>query len=118
MSKSFKSQDIYIPKKGDIIWINFNPQVGREQRGRRPGLVISPNIYNRKVGLVLVCPITSKIKGYPFEVSIPEQLPISGVILADQIKSLDYKTRQAEYICKLSKEKLVQVIDIITNFIS
>ena len=59
MSKSFKSQNIYIPKKGDIIWINFNPQVGREQRGRRPGLVISPNIYNRKVGLVLVCPITS-----------------------------------------------------------
>lgn len=118
MSKSSKSQEIYIPKKGDILWINFNPQLGREQRGRRPALVISPNIYNSKVGLILVCPITSKIKGYPFEVELSEELPISGVILSDQVKSLDYQTRQAEYICKLSPEKLVQVIQMIVNFLS
>lgn len=118
MSKSSNSQDIYIPKKGDIIWLNFNPQVGREQRGRRPALVISPNSYNRKVGLILVCPITSKIKGYPFEVELPEELLIKGVILSDQVKSLDYKIRQAEYICQLPPEKLVQVIELIVNFLA
>lgn len=118
MSKSFNDQSQYVPKKGDIIWINFNPQLGREQMGRRPALVISPNNYNRKVGLILVCPITSKIKGYPFEVSLPDKLSISGVLLADQVKSLDYRTRNAEFICKLPREILVQVTEIITNFLS
>ena len=104
---------LYIPKKGDIIWINFNPQSGREQMGRRPALVISPNVYNRKVGLIIVCPITTKVKNYPFEVKIPDGLAISGVVLADQVKSLDYQTREAEFVCKIPSETLAEVIIVI-----
>jgi mRNA interferase MazF len=106
----------YIPKKGDIIWINFNPQSGREQMGRRPALVISPNIYNHKVGLIVVCPITTKVKNYPFEVKIPDGLTISGVVLADQVKSLDYRTREAEFVCKIPSETLAEVIIMINLF--
>jgi mRNA interferase MazF len=105
----------YIPKKGDIIWINFNPQSGREQMGRRPALVVSPNIYNRKVGLIIVCPITTKIKNYPFEVKIPDTLIISGVVLSDQVKSLDYQTREAEFVCKIPSETLAEVIMMINK---
>lgn len=108
----------YIPEKGDIIWINFNPQSGREQAGRRPALVISPTVYNRRVKLIIVCPITTKIKGYPLEVPIPEGLAVSGVILADQIKSLDYQTRQAEFIDKLPDENLARVISIVTRLLN
>lgn len=89
----------YIPDRGDIVWLDFNPQVGREQAGRRPALVLSPAAYNRKVRLALVCPITTKVKGYPFEVALPEGVGISGVVLADQVKSLDWQLRQAEFIC-------------------
>jgi len=105
----------YIPKKGDIIWINFNPQSGREQMGRRPALVISPNIYNHKVGPIVVCPITTKVKNYPFEVKIPDGLTISGVVLADQVKSLDYRTREAEFVCKIPSETLAEVIIMINK---
>lgn len=105
----------YISKKGDIIWINFNPQSGREQMGRRPALVVSPNIYNRKVGLIIVCPITTKIKNYPFEVKIPDTLIISGVVLSDQVKSLDYQTREAEFVCKIPSEILAEVIMMINK---
>ena len=104
---------LYIPKKGDIIWINFNSQSGREQMGRRPALVISPNVYNCKVGLIIVCPITTKVKNYPFEVKIPDGLAISGVVLADQVKSLDYQTREAEFVCKIPSETLAEVIIVI-----
>ena len=76
----------YCPKRGDVIWISFNPQAGREQAGHRPALVLSPESYNRKVGLALLCPITSQAKGYPFEVEIPEGLKASGMILSDQLK--------------------------------
>jgi mRNA interferase MazF len=89
----------YVPKRGDAIWINFNPQAGHEQAGRRPALVLSPLAYNRKVKLAILCPITNKIMGYPFEVQIPENLKVSGVILADQVKNLDWQVRQAELIC-------------------
>lgn len=95
---------IYIPDRGDIIWITFNPQAGHEQAGRRPALIISPVAYNRKVGLAIMCPITSQIKGYPFEVKIPDGLKTSGVILSDQIKNLDWKARNAEFICKLPEK--------------
>jgi mRNA interferase MazF len=78
--------------------------------GRRPTLAISPNIYNRKVGLIVVCPITTKVKNYPFEVKIPDGLTISGFVLADQIKSLDYRTREAEFVCKIPSETLAEVI--------
>jgi len=86
----------YVPGKGDLIWLTFDSQAGHEQAGRRPAFVLSPEAYNRKTGLLLACPITSKVKGYPFEVPLPIGLPISGVILSDQIKSLDWKARKAE----------------------
>jgi len=88
-----KNKKIYIPDRGDIVWLEFNPQAGHEQAGLRPALVISPAAYNSLVGLALMCPITSKIKGYPFEVLIPKKFKINGAILADQIKSLDWRTR-------------------------
>lgn len=91
----------YIPNRGDVVWITFNPQAGHEQAGRRPALVLSPASYNGKVGLAILCPITSHIKGYPFEVLIPTGLKISGAILSDQVKSLDWRVRQAELVCKL-----------------
>lgn len=96
----------YVPSRGDIVWLEFNPQAGSEQAGRRPALVISPKPYNQKVGLSLFCPITSKVKGYPFEIAIPNNLKISGVILCDQIKSLDWRNRNAKFICKLPENIL------------
>lgn len=100
----------YIPSRGDIIWLEFTPQAGREQSGRRPALVISPRQYNQKVGLGLFCPVTSHVKGYPFEVKIPDNLMIKGVILSDQIKSLDWKIRKAKLICKLTNEVFKEVL--------
>ena len=91
----------YVPQRGDIVWINFTPQAGHEQTGKRPALVISPLIYNKKVGLAVFCPITSQIKGYPFEVIIPEGNKIRGVVLADQVKSLEYNSRKVQFISKL-----------------
>jgi len=85
----------YVPARGDLVWLDFDPQAGREQAGRRPALVISPAAYNRKVGLTLACPITSQVKGYPFEVALPVGLPISGVVLSDHVKSLDLTARRA-----------------------
>lgn len=100
----------YIPSRGDIIWLIFTPQSGHEQAGHRPALVISPRQYNQKVGLGLFCPVTSHVKGYPFEVNIPDNLMIKGVILSDQIKSLDWKIRKAKLICKLPNEVIEEVL--------
>ena len=86
----------YIPERGDIVWLEFNPQAGYEQAGHRPALVVSPRTYNEKVGLALFCPITSNVKGYPFEVVLPEKQKVSGAILSDQIKSLDWRVRKAK----------------------
>ena len=99
----------YIPERGDIVWLNFNPQSGHEQEGKRPAVVISPKEYNEKTGLGLFCPITSKIKNYPFEVNIKNP-KISGVVLSDQIKSLDWKTRDIEFIMKEKSEVVTEVI--------
>lgn len=101
----------YVPDCGDIVWLNFNPQAGHEQSGRRPALVISPQAYNEKTNLALFCPITNQKKGYPFEVTIPDNLEISGVVLSDQIKNLDWKTRKAEFICKLPKTELTETLN-------
>ncbi len=92
---------MYIPEKGDIVWIEMNPQAGHEQAGKRPAIVLSPKAYNEKVGLALFCPITTQIKGYPFEVIIPKGYRISGAILSDQIKSLDWKARKVSFACKI-----------------
>ena len=85
----------HVPDAGDLIWLDFDPQAGREQAGRRPAVVLSPAIYNRRSSLALVCPITSQQKGYPFEVALPATLPITGVVLADQVRSLDWRRRHA-----------------------
>ena len=100
----------YIPKRGDAIWLDFNPQAGREQAGRRPAFVVSPESYNGKVGLALLCPVTSRVKEYPFEVTIPDGLPVKGVILSDQLKSLDWRSRRADFICVLPDSVTREVI--------
>src|SRR5579859_1200113 len=100
----------YFPERGDAVWIDLDPQAGHEQSGRRPVVVISPIAYNKKVGLALFCPITNKIKGYPFEVIIPDGLKVKGTILSDQIKSLDWKARKAEIIDKLPSEIIDEVL--------
>lgn len=99
----------YVPRRGDIVWLSFDPQAGHEQAGRRPAFVVSPEAYNRKTGLFLACPITSKIKGYPFEVALPEDLEVGGVILADQIKSLDWKARRAKFAAKTDERMIDEV---------
>jgi mRNA interferase MazF len=91
----------YVPERGDIVWLEFSPHARHEQAGRRPAAVLSPRAYNGKVGLFLVCPVTSRQKGYPFEVAVPADLPIGGVILADRMRSLDWRARRAERICSL-----------------
>ena len=91
----------YVPERGDVVWITFNPQAGHEQAGRRPAVVLSPSRYNVRVGLALVCPITTRAKGYPFEVAIPPGLDVTGVVLADQVKSLDWRARKAQFTCSL-----------------
>lgn len=101
----------YVPTRGDVVWITLNPQAGHEQAGRRPALVLSPFSYNGKVGLAIFCPVTSQVKGYPFEVTIPPGLKLDGVVLADQVKSLDWRVRKAEFICKLSRETISEVLD-------
>ena len=100
----------YIPDRGDIIWITLNPQSGHEQSGRRPVLVLSGASYNKKVELAILCPVTSHVKGYPFEVLIPDGLEITGAILADQVKSLDWKVRGATFISKIPEPSLNEVI--------
>ena len=100
----------YVPARGDLVWINFDPQAGREQSGRRPAVVLSPASYNRKIGLAILCPITSKIKGYPFEAALPAGLPIVGVVLSDQFKSLDWSARRATYIDKLPADVIDDII--------
>lgn len=100
----------YVPERGDAIWIDFNPQAGHEQGGRRPAVILSPQSYNGKVGLCLLSPITNKAKGYPFEVSIPAGLGVTGVVLSDQAKSLDWRVRNAEFIGQLPETVTDEVL--------
>lgn len=102
----------YVPEKGDIVWLDFDPQAGHEQRGRRPALVISQKSYNEKVGLGIFCPITSKGKGYPFEVKTMGK-KINGCVLSDQVKSLDWKIRNIEFIEKSNNEVVDMVVEIL-----
>jgi mRNA interferase MazF len=100
----------FAPNRGDLVWLAFSPQAGHEQAGRRPAFVVSPVSYNRKAGLMLACPVTRRIKGYPFEVLLPGGLPVEGVVLADQVRSLDWRARQAEYICTAPPEVEEEVL--------
>jgi mRNA interferase MazF len=99
----------YAPDRGHVIWLDFDPQAGQEQAGRRPAFVLSPGAYNRKVGLALLCPITSRAKGYPFEVALPEGLGVAGVVLADQIKSLDWRSRRAGFAAEVPEAIIEEV---------
>ena len=98
------------PQRGDVVWVSLNPQAGHEQTGRRPALVLSPVEYNELVGLALMCPVTSKVKGYPFEVTLPEDLEIGGVVLADQVRSLDWRVRRAERACTVPRSVMNEVL--------
>lgn len=101
---------MYTPSRGDVVWLSFDPQKGREQAGRRPAVVLSSNSYNAKIGLAIFCPITSRVKGYPFEVAIPRNDQIAGVILSDHVKSLDWQARQAEFITILPDDVIDEVL--------
>jgi mRNA interferase MazF len=107
----------YVPRRGDLVWLTFDPQAGHEQAGRRPAFVLSPEPYNRKTCLFLACPVTSKVKGYPFEVSLPAGLPVGGVILADQVKSLDWKVRKAQYAGETSEAVIADVLALVLPLI-
>jgi len=108
----------YTPGRGDVVWLTFHPQAGHEEAGRRPALVLSPASYNRKVGLALFCPITSQVKGYPFEVPIPNGLEVAGVVLSDQVKSLDWQARAAQFICRLPASATVEVLERLGTLLS
>lgn len=100
----------YIPDRGDAVWITLNPQAGHEQSGRRLAVILSPEVYNGRVGLAILCPITNQIKGYPFEVIIPSDVAVGGAILSDQVKSLDWRARETELICKLPENTIAETL--------
>lgn len=99
----------YAPERGEVVWLHFTPQSGSEQAGQRPALVVSPKSYNRRVGLALVCPITTQVKGYPFEVVLPSRLKARGAVLCDQLKSLDWRARAASPFDVVPGETMEQV---------
>ena len=100
----------YAPDRGDLVWLTFDPRAGHEQRGRRPALVLSPKAYNALVGLGLFCPVTSQVKNYPFEVALPPKGKITGVVLSDQIRSLDWRARKAAFVGKAPAEIVEEVL--------
>lgn len=107
----------YVPERGDVVWMMFGPQTGHEQSGRRPGVVMSSSIYNGRTGMALCCPITSHVKGYPFEVVVPAGLKITGAILADHIRNIDWKARRAEYLCQLPDNTMEEVAEKLISLI-
>jgi mRNA interferase MazF len=109
VTESKREANIYIPERGDIVYLDFNPTKGHEQRGRRPAFTVSPATYNGKTSLALFMPITTQQKGYPFEVILPETMKISGIILTDQIKCLDWQARNAEFVEKVSQDLVEEV---------
>jgi len=112
------SSQTYVPRCGDVVRITLNPQVEHEQAGRCPAVVLSPESYNGKIGLAILCPITNQIKGYPFEVLIPAGLPVAGAILSDQVKSLDWRARHAELLCTLPTETISEVLQKLATLLS
>jgi mRNA interferase MazF len=100
----------YVPGQGHAIWLTFDPQAGHGQAGRRPAVVLTPDSYNRKVGLLLACPVTTQVNGYPFEVVLPQGLSVSGVALSDQVKSADWRARQASFICVLPESTIAEIM--------
>ena len=101
---------LFVPDRGQFVWVDCDPQAGREQSGRRPALVLSPSSYNRPTGLFIVCPVTNQRKGYPFQVELPTGLEVTGVVMCDQLKTLDYRHRKAVPICKCPDDVLEEVL--------
>ena len=101
----------YVPARGDVVWLSFTPQAGHEQAGHRPALVLSPRTYNEKTSLALFCPITSRVKGYPFEVPLSATSAVSGVVLADQVKSLDWRARDARFEGQATRQVVGEVLE-------
>jgi len=99
----------YVPEAGDLVWLTFDPQTGREQRERRPAVIVSPRIYNARSELAVVCPITSRVKGRMFEVTVPPGGRIEGAILVNHLKSLDWKERRAQFAGKLDEDTLEEI---------
>lgn len=99
----------YVPDAGDLVWLTFDPQAGHEQRGRRPALILSPRAYNEKARLAIACPITSQVKGYPFEVPLPPAAKITGVVLTDHVKNLDWQARRVVFEAKAPADVLTDV---------
>jgi len=103
----------YVPKKGDFIVLTFDPQAGHEQKGRRPALVVSNDLFNRHTGLAIVCPITQTEREFPFHVPIPPKVKVSGVVMVDQVKSIDFRSRKAKRIGKAPPQLLDEVLAIL-----
>jgi mRNA interferase MazF len=112
------SASTYVPQRGDVVWITLSSQAGHEQSGRRPAAVLSPGSYNNKTGLAIFCPITSQVKGYPFEVLLPAGLPVEGAILSDQVKSLDWRIRNAELLCTLHARTIAEILQKLNTLLS
>jgi mRNA interferase MazF len=109
VAKSFGKKHVYVPDRGDIVWVEFDPQSGSEQAGLRPAITLSPKLYNEKTGLGLFCPITTSIKGYPFETMLPNTCPIRGAVLADHVKNMDWRSRKAKFILAIDDHTLDDV---------
>ncbi|MEA2574754.1 MAG: mRNA interferase MazF [Chloroflexia bacterium] len=100
----------YVPERGHVVWLDFDPQAGHEQAGRRPALVLSPRVFNERTGLFLVCPITNRAPRYQFEVQVPQNVGVTGVILSAHVKSLDWRVRRADYICEMPRQTVAETL--------
>ena len=108
----------YTPAQGDLVWVNMSPQAGHEQAGRRPAVVVSHYSYNKRSGLTVVCPVTSRQKGYPFEVALPDEAEVVGVVLADQLRNVDWQARRMTFIAKLNEETLGEIWEKVSALLS
>ena len=106
----------YVPDAGDIVWLDFDPQAGREQAGRRPAIVLSAQYFNGKTGVAYVCPITSKVKGYRFHVQLPEGLPVHGSVLCEHMRSLDWRARNVTPMGKMPDAILKEIRAAVRTF--
>jgi mRNA interferase MazF len=103
----------YIPRKGDFVWLNFDPQSGREQKGRRTAIIVSNTLFNEKTGLAFACPTTTKDRKYPFHLRVPAGLPVHGVVMVDQVKSVDYSSRKVTFIVQAPKDLVDEILAIL-----
>jgi mRNA interferase MazF len=108
----------YVPERGDVVWLDFDPSVGHEQANRRPAVVLSRGVYNSRTGLAVVCPVTRRGKGYPSEITIPSGFPVSGVVLVDHMKNQDWAARRAVFVCRLDDELIRSILTVMNAFLS